>query len=209
MVSIVRRAWISCRTCTTYCCTLGRRNSLSVRREAYAAVSEDTDDEARVPTMAEVALRQAEAREAALARKVAAMELELNRGKQMLAVQQRVKDVLTARVDTTRGYVREPVDAGQVPLSVREVKVRPNGCQVAAKMFTPAAVVQFHERGREIYGSAWDEPGPDGGMSLAETFSLPESEVKALQQEAREVLTSRQQGDDALACVCVCVCVWY
>lgn len=98
----------------------------SAHRAAYNVVDEQDDEESNVPTMAEVALRQAEVREAALARKVAAMEAELNRGKMLLSAQQRVKEVLTARVDTSRGGAREPAavsTSSEPALSAREVKV--------------------------------------------------------------------------------------
>jgi hypothetical protein len=47
---------------------------------------------------------------------------------------------------------------------------------------------QYNERGRELYGDAWDKALVPGGMSLGEILAIPDQEVKELQRQAQEVV---------------------
>jgi hypothetical protein len=66
----------------------------------------------------------------------------------------------------------------------------------------PLLLHQFHERGRAVYGEAWDV-APNGGLSLSEIFSIPSEDMAQLQEEARQIVTARQEGTHMLSALCV------
>lgn len=51
---------------------------------------------------------------------------------------------------------------------------------------------EFHERGVAVYGDAWFTPPEGGGLSMSEIMSIPEDEMKSLQDEARRQHTARE-----------------